>query len=372
MEKSSSSLPSGSSKTRSNPQHPPRSQSHSSEQTLEDSDHEQFQHRRTYRTRITTEEKLDIVFNFLQTEVHWLLSEFIVALSKSTDNKNARRRSAFETAVYNTPEILLRFLDSGSAKPATRHAVLDALEWGRPEFRNEVLELGKTELFGHYNPDIALTLKDLQPNTILERIAVTAPLFLETLQYIAKQARTDNPQRENDHSSRFVMLLAILCFTQRQTGSSNLPTNLGLHFLARGSKVREIDLLAHFGISVSYKTVQRALKSQRDCEATKVASMGSSEWAVTAYDNFEQVEGVKSQRLEDNSTFFSVTTGEVLRGMDIPPGGLQQDMFDKTVQLGIKDVLFTPGNKNDELEKDVSKSNIKVLNFEHSGQDSKL
>ena len=197
----------------------------------------------------------------------------------------------------------------------------------------------------------------------MEKIAATAPLFLETLQYIAKQARTDNPERKNDYSSRFVMLLAILCFTQRQTRSSNLPTNLGLHFLARGSKVQEIDLLAHFGISASYKTVQRALKSQRDCEAIKVASMGSSEWAVTTYDNFEQVEGVKSQRLDNNSTFFSVTTGEVLQGVDIPPGGLRQDMFDKTVQLGINDVLFTPGNKNDELENDVSESNLKVTNI---------
>ena len=81
------------------------------------------------------------------------------------------------------------------------------------------------------------------------------------------------------------------------------------------------------------------------------------------YDNFEQVERVKSQCLENNSTFFSVTTGEVLQGVDIPPGGLRQDMFDKTVQLGINDVLFTPGNKNDELENDVSESNLKVTNI---------
>ena len=261
MESSSSSLPSGSSKAQPDPQELRQSQS-PAERTPKGTDHEQVHRHRAYRTRITTEEKLDMVFNFLRTEVHWSLSEFIVALSKSTDNKNARWRSAFETAAYNTPEVLLHFLDSRSAKTTTRHAVLDALEWGCPEFRNEVLELGKIELFGHYNPDIALTLKDLQPNTILEKIAATAPLFLETLQYITKQARTDNPERKNDYSSRFVMLLAILCFTQRQTGSSNLPTNLGLHFLARGSKVREIDLLAHFGISASYKTVQRALKSQ--------------------------------------------------------------------------------------------------------------
>ena len=160
MESSSSSLPSGSSKAQPDPQELRQSQS-PAERTPKGTDHEQVHRHRAYRTRITTEEKLDMVFNFLRTEVHWSLSEFIVALSKSTDNKNARRRSAFETAAYNTPEVLLHFLDSRSAKTVTHHAVLDALEWDHPEFCNEVLELGKTELFGHYNPDIALTLKDL-------------------------------------------------------------------------------------------------------------------------------------------------------------------------------------------------------------------
>src|SRR5438552_3945305 len=103
------------------------------------------------------------------------------------------------------PEVLLYFLDSRSAKTVIHHEVLDALEWDCPEFCNKVLELGKTELFGHYNSDIALTLKDLQPNTILEKIAVTASLFLETLQYITKQARTDNPECKNDYSLHFVI-----------------------------------------------------------------------------------------------------------------------------------------------------------------------
>src|SRR5947207_12599648 len=95
------------------------------------------------------------------------------------DAKNAQRRSAFSGAAYNTPEVLLRFLDSFSAKPATCCAVLDALEWGRPEFCNKVFELGKTELFAHYNPDIALTLKDLQPNTILKQIAVSSSALID-------------------------------------------------------------------------------------------------------------------------------------------------------------------------------------------------
>ena len=56
-----------------------------------------------------------------------------------TDNKNTQWYSTFETTVYNILEVFLYFLDSYSAKTVTHHAVLDILEWGYLEFRNEVL-----------------------------------------------------------------------------------------------------------------------------------------------------------------------------------------------------------------------------------------
>ena len=53
--------------------------------------------------------------------------------------------------------------------------------------------------------------------------------------------------------------------------------------------------------------------------------------------------------IENSSTFHSFTTDELLRGADIPPGGLQQHML----ELRIEVVLFTPGNMNDQIECDV-------------------
>src|SRR3954454_6534067 len=96
------------------------------------------------------------------------------------------------------------------------------------------------------------------------------------------------------------------------------------------------------------------LKKLADREAVSVASQGASEGAVTTYDNFEQVENVKAQRVDDNSSFHSVTTRELLRGADIPPGGLRQEMLDSGVRLTINECLFTPGNRPDELENQVS------------------
>jgi len=87
-----------------------------------------------------------------------------------------------------------------------------------------------------------------------------------------------------------------------------------------------------------------------------VAEQGALKSAVTAYDNFEQVDSVKAQRVEDNSVFHSVTTGELIQGADIPPGGLRQDMLNSKVRLGLEDVLLASGNKDDEIECEVSSS----------------
>jgi hypothetical protein len=71
---------------------------------------------------------------------------------------------------------------------------------------------------------------------------------------------------------------------------------------------------------------------------------------VAAYDNFEHMEGVKQQRIDSNSTFKSVTTGEIIQGREMPPEGFQQNMLDPTVRLRTSEVLFAPGNMADDME----------------------
>jgi hypothetical protein len=91
-------------------------------------------------------------------------------------------------------------------------------------------------------------------------------------------------------------------------------------------------------------------------EAKLIAERSASLSHVTAYDNFEQVEGVKAQRADDSSTFHSVTTGVQLEGVDIPQGGLRQDMLDTQAELSVTDVLFSPGNIVSDVEHQVSLS----------------
>ena len=145
---------------------------------------------------------------------------------------------------------------------------------------------------------------------------------------------------------------------QRCNSCSNLPTKLGLHLYSKGVKAWEIDLLAKFGLSISYKSVYWTMTGLAACEARLIAEWGALLCSVTAYDNFEQMEGMKAQCVNVNSMFHSVTTGIQLEGMDIPQGVLQQDMCDKQVKLGVKDVLCSPGNMDNDIEHQVSSNQV--------------
>ncbi|KAI9849791.1 MAG: hypothetical protein M1837_000002 [Sclerophora amabilis] len=95
----------------------------------------------------------------------------------------------------------------------------------------------------------------------------------------------------------------------------------------------------------------RSVEQLSDKAKEEVAQFGSRIDAITAYDNFEQVEGVKEQRLDDNSKFHSVTTGEVFGGREIPATGLLQSMLNCSVRLDyFNDILKAPGNQLDAVQ----------------------
>lgn len=68
---------------------------------------------------------------------------------------------------------------------------------------------------------------------------------------------------------------------------------------------------------------------------------------------FVRMDGVKEQRLDKQTTFHSVTTGQVIQGIEIPPGGLQQDMLDSQATICASDVFLAPGNRDDDIQHQV-------------------
>jgi hypothetical protein len=113
---------------------------------------------------------------------------------------------------------------------------------------------------------------------------------------------------------------------------------------------RIIDLLSQLGVCCSYKTVLEASKKISQISREEVAALSSRPDSVTAYDNFEQTLGVKGERRGDHSEFYSVTTGEVLLGREIPSNGLSQDMLNPSSTLMYPQLMNAPGMRVDTVE----------------------
>jgi hypothetical protein len=94
------------------------------------------------------------------------------------------------------------------------------------------------------------------------------------------------------------------------------------------------------------------IKKQSKKVAVRVTRQ--SDASVTAYDNFEQTEGVKKQRLDNQGTFRSVTTGQVFQGLEIPFDDLRQNMLDSYATLSATTIFQASSNQDDAIERQVS------------------
>ena len=210
--------------------------------------------RKQYSARRTSDERLDLFFDFLQNDVQWTLRDLFQALCSSTNPKNRRHQKALAEAAYNTPAVLTFYLvPSKAVNQETHLALLNALQWGSLELCHEIKQLGTTNIFGEYDGS-SEDMSELNSHNLISAITQQAPNVLDILQRIAEPQEASK-ERENEHWPRWAIILSILCFTQRRNSYSNLPTKLGLHLYSKGVKAREIDLLAKFGLSISYKSV---------------------------------------------------------------------------------------------------------------------
>ena len=291
----------------------------------------------------------------MRKELRWGVSDFITALASSEGSNNTRRKAAFVAAAYKDAEVLKSYvgnadqlLDNG------RQSIIETLDLGNNELRKEVKRLGAMAPFNKFDP----TSKNGEFDTLdmdqtLHTIQNQAPLLLQLIRGIMAPEAQRVYQRQKEPAARIVAIISILCFSQRQNTCTGFQTTLGLYLHSKGVKRQQLELLGRLGLVVSYDTVIRAIKEQSTRAAVQVERMGQSDGSVTAYDNFEVMESVKEQRVDHQGTFHSVTTGQVIEGIEMPPGGLQQDMLDPQSTICASDVFLAPGNRDDDIQRQV-------------------
>jgi hypothetical protein len=297
-------------------------------------------------------EKLDMICGYMRKELRWGVSDFIKALASAEGPNNARRKAAFAAAAYKDSEVLNSCF--GDADHDVRQSIIEALDLGNNELRKEVERLGSIAPFNKYDPTSKNGEFDaLDMDQTIHAIETQAPLLLQLIRNIMAPESRRIYQRQKEPAARIVTIISILCFSQRKNTYTGFQTTLGLYLHSNGVKRQQIELLSRLGLVTSYDTVIRVIKEHSGQAVVEVKSIGQGDASVTAYDNFELMEGVKEQRIDHQGTFHSVTTGQVIQGIEIPPGGLRQDMLDPQTAICASDVFLAPGNQDDDIQRQV-------------------
>lgn len=237
-----------------------------------------------------------------------------------------------------------------------RQSIIQALDLNNNDLRKKVRRLGNVASFSKSSTDRDDSYENLDMSQVVDTFQREAPILLHVLREMMAPELRRLYQRQTEPFARLMVILSILCFSQRQNTSTDFQTRLGLYLHSKGIKQRQLELLGQFGLSVSYHTILNIIKKQSEKAAVQVAAMGQSDASVTAYDNFEQTEGVKEQRLDHQGAFHSVTTGLMLQGLEIPSGGLRQNMLNPQATLHATAIFLAPGNQDDAIERQVSQS----------------
>lgn len=120
-----------------------------------------------------------------------------------------------------------------------------------------------------------------------------------------------------------------------------------------GVKRRVLQVVAGLGVCEGYRNINELNDGIAIKAKGRFFEAGARSDTVIVYDNFDYEERVQHQRVGDHGVMRSVTSGLLICGI-LPSEELRQDMLREEVLLKLKDIIYAPGNKYDDIRKEVS------------------
>lgn len=306
--------------------------------TLEDTGnllHEPLTYR---RRRQTPQEKLEKYLGSLRQD-SMNVADLLLLLQRSG-------RQEWHTCVRKlyTPEYSDVFSSLLNYDPTQ---CLDELQWGMPIYEKELTSLrARGAAFNRWTDNEMKDIDDrltLCNTNCLKEAERQSPHLLNLIQRLLTQ-------NDSKPEHRTIQILSSISYSRAPRQSNSLPVQIGLYLHSSGVRRRVIEILAKLGVSCSYDTTLKTSKRISQLSKKEVTALGSRPKAVTAYDNFEQTLGVKGERIGQHNEFYSVTTGHVLLGREMPIDGLSQGMLNPSKIMTYPQLFNAPGMKVDALE----------------------
>ncbi|KAF5134279.1 hypothetical protein E5D57_004912 [Metarhizium anisopliae] len=318
------------------------------------------------KKRRDSAEKLDSVWRYIRDDLNWSIGDFVRALATSGGQTNAQRRAAFAKATFQDATVLDSFVGRSGNKniASSRGHLIQYLNIGAVELRQEIEQLSRLKPFLDTKGDEMVGFERLRSNQIIQAAEDKCPLLIQTLRSIlTPENHVRRCYKGMEDSGYLINILAVLCRSQQRNRSSGFQIQLSIYLHSKGVKRRQLEALQRLGLCSSYHKTLQVIKKQSEQAAKVVAARGQQPTVITAYDNFEQMEHVKEQRVDNQSSFHSVTTGQLIQGIEMPEGGLLQSMLNPTTKLQLEDIFLSPGNQRDAIEVEMRHSTTGCFSY---------
>ncbi|KAF7373720.1 hypothetical protein MSAN_00583000 [Mycena sanguinolenta] len=178
-------------------------------------------------------------------------------------------------------------------------------------------------------------LKDFSMEQLAAEIEAEAPFLWAALTALAEPDQST--RRERDGAARrnkglvFTTICALISVLRSQK-ANNFQLVIGLFLLGSGASKREMEVLAHAGLSVSYASIIKHVKTLSKEGLEKIREVCRTSMVQVVWDNLNIAFKVSAERLNAKSHFDSGTTSTVIPVFDpststhAPHGTLPLDM----------------------------------------------
>ncbi|KAJ7150669.1 hypothetical protein C8R46DRAFT_1229603 [Mycena filopes] len=167
----------------------------------------------------------------------------------------------------------------------------------------------------HWTVSVTELLKEFDMQELgkdLQQIAPTLWSILESVSIPGRETR-----RESEGASRrektliFTTVCAMLSIARSQK-ANNYQVVIGMFLLASGAAKREMEVLAHAGLSISYTTIQEHVTLLSDEALKRLKRLVKEKMCFIVWDNLNIAFRVESQRLNSVNHFDNGTTGTAI------------------------------------------------------------
>ncbi|TDL15504.1 hypothetical protein BD410DRAFT_684999, partial [Rickenella mellea] len=231
------------------------------------------------------------------------LSDFLDRLLSSKDQQTAALVSRY---ISNSGRELLEHIQR-------RQPTLVG-EWTLEQLVNTLQHEGeslKLLLSRDQRTTITSLLEGFSMKELMEEIEVVAPTLLSVLQGVAMPGETADEARKPGQRNVFSTISCMLAFCRSQK-ASNFAIILGLYLLAAGASKREIQVLAHAGLCLSYTSILEHVK-KLSAEGTQCYIKEAHRNACSiVWANLNIAFRVSQQRIENMNHFDNGTTATLI------------------------------------------------------------